>query len=210
MFANRRQAGEELAAALSAYRGRGDVIVVALPRGGVVLGRIVADALGAQLDIVVPRKIGAPGNEEYAIGAITETGEAVWNEAERARVGDEYVKQIVAEEQAEARRRLDVYRQDMPARNVKDKVVILVDDGVATGYTMRAAIKTLRKEEAKEIIAAVPVAPRDSVEQLREEADEVVVLDTPGMFWAIGAHYQEFEQTSDAEVVKLLLQHAKS
>ena len=203
MFQDRRQAGEELAKVLEEYKGRADVIVIALPRGGVVLGRIIADALGAPLDIVVPRKIGAPGNEEYAIGAITETGEAVWNEAERARVAGDYAERVVAEEQAEAKRRLDVYRKDMPARDVKGKIVILVDDGAATGYTMRAAIQTMRKEGARKIVAAVPVAPKDTAEELKAEADEVVVLDTPRMFWAIGAHYDTFNQVNDDTVISL-------
>lgn len=204
MFADRREAGEELAEALREYQGRKDIMVVALPRGGVVVGRIVANALDVPLDIVVPRKIGFPGQEEYAIGAITETGEAVWNKAERARVSDEYVKQAMQQEQAEARRRLNAYRAGRQARDVKGKVVILVDDGIATGYTMRAAIATLRTEQPMKIVLAVPLAPPETIEEFRGEVDEVIVLQQPRFFGAIGAHYQEFEQVDDETVVQLL------
>ncbi|MEK7557266.1 MAG: phosphoribosyltransferase family protein [Patescibacteria group bacterium] len=205
MFQDRQQAGEELAKALVAYRGQPGVVVIALPRGGVVVGNVVARALSAPLDIVVPRKIGFPGHEEYAIGAITETGEAVWNEAERARVSDEYVKEAMTHEQAEAKRRLNVYRSGRQARDVEGTIVILVDDGIATGYTMRAAIKTLRTEAPQKIVVAVPLAPPETVEQLRAEVDEVIALQQPRFFGAIGVHYQEFGQVDDETVIQALL-----
>jgi len=203
-FRDREDAGRRLAAALSAYRRKPDVVVVALPRGGVVLGRIVADALAAPLDLVVPRKIGAPNNEEYAIGAITEEGDAVWNEAERALAGDDYLKGEVAKQQAEAKRRLGLYRAGLPPRDLKDKTVVIVDDGVATGHTLRAAIKTVNAAAPARVVAAVPVAPGDSAARLRSEVDEMVVLETPLLFGAIGSFYDEFGQVGDEEVVKLM------
>ncbi len=203
-FQDRQDAARRLAEKLKEYRGRPDVTVIALPRGGVVLGRVVADFLDAPLDLVVPRKIGAPGNEEYAIGAITEEGDAVWNEAERAGAGESYVAQEVAKQSAEARRRLALYRAGLPPRQLRGRTVIIVDDGVATGHTLRAAIKTVRAAAPARIVAAVPVAPLDSAEKLRGEVDELVILETPQVFWAIGAFYDEFGQVEDEEVIRLM------
>ncbi len=204
MFIDRDDAGRQLAEKLKKYGGRKDVVVVALPRGGVVLGRVVADALKAPLDIVVPRKIGAPGNEEYAIGALTEAGHAVWNEQERALAGDAYIERTVEAELAEARRRLDLYRSGLPPRDLKDRTVIIVDDGIATGYTIRAAIETVRSEGPARVVAAVPVAPPDSAEAVAKLVDEAVILETPALFWAIGSFYDEFGQVDDDTVIKLM------
>jgi predicted phosphoribosyltransferase len=204
VFKDREEAGRKLAAALKAYAGRPDVLVAALPRGGVVLGRVVADALKVPLDLVVPRKIGAPGHEEYAIGAIAESGEAVWNEAKRRNFDPRDLTAIVEREKVEARRRLGTYRQGLPPRDFRDKTVLLVDDGVATGYTMRAAIRSAREEGPKRIVAAVPVCPEDSLSILKKEADEAVVLHVPILFFAIGAFYGEFPQVSDEEVLRLM------
>lgn len=203
-FQDRQDAARRLAEKLKAFSGRADVVVIALPRGGVVLGRIVADALAVPLDLVVPRKIGAPGNKEYAIGAITEEGDAVWNESERVQAGESYLKKEVAKQQAEARRRLDLYRAGLPPRRLNGKTVIIVDDGVATGFTLLAAVRTVRAAGPAKIVAAVPVAPRDSAERLKSEVDELVVLETPRLFWAIGAFYDEFGQVEDEEVIKLM------
>jgi predicted phosphoribosyltransferase len=203
-FADREDAGRQLAEALASHRRTKNVVIVALPRGGVVLGRVVADFLGAPLDLVVPRKIGASGNEEFAIGAITEEGDAVWNEAERAMADPDYLEQEVKKQQAEARRRLGLYRAGLPPRDLKDKTVIIVDDGIATGYTMRAAVNTVKAAGAARVVVAVPVAPPDSAEALRVAVDEVVVLETPRLFWAIGAFYGEFGQVDDETVVKLM------
>ncbi len=203
-FKDRRDAARLLAEKLEDYRGRPDVTVVALPRGGVVLGRVVADFLGAPLDLVVPRKIGAPGNAEYAIGAITEEGDAVWNESERAGTGEDYLEKEVARPRAEARRRLGLYRAGLPPRQLTGRTVIIVDDGVATGHTLRAAIKTVRAASPARIVAAVPVAPRDSAASLRGEVDELVILETPQVFWAIGSFYEEFGQVEDEEVIRLM------
>lgn len=203
-FKDREQAGRLLAEALAAYRGKSDVIVAALPRGGVVLGRIVADSLGAPLDIVVPRKIAAPENDEYAVGAITETGDVVWNPDERSRLSDAYVREATKREKAEAKRRLGLYRQALRPRSFKNKTVLLVDDGVATGYTIKAALKTVRAMKPKSVIVAVPVAPAGTEEDLRAEADDVIVLFLPALFGAIGAFYDSFPQVDDDTVIRLL------
>lgn len=203
-FKNRGEAGQRLADKLLAYKDNPDVVVIALPRGGVVLGRVIADALHAPLDIVVPRKIGAPDNEEYAIGALTEDGEVVWSEAEKERYGEESLAIIVKKERKEAQRRLSLYRKNLPPRIFKDKIIILVDDGVATGYTIRSAIKTIRNESPQKIAAALPGGPQDTITALRNEVDEVVVLKVPQFFSAVGQLYQEFSQISDEEVIGLL------
>jgi len=204
LFKNREDAANKLAAVLKKYKRQKDIIIVALPRGGVVLGRIVAETLGAPLDLVVPRKIGSEYNAEYAIGAITETGEAVWNEGERRAADPEYLKKIIRTECAESARRLKVYRKGLPARILEDKIVIIVDDGIATGLTMRAAVKSVRAANPKKIIVAVPVAPPDAVAELGKAADEVMVLDQPESLGAIGQFYEEFPQVEDGEVIKLM------
>ncbi len=208
-FKDREDAGRRLAEKLRQYAGRKGVVVVALPRGGVVLGRIVADALKAPLDIVVPRKIGAPGNEEYAIGALTESGHAVWNEQERAAAGEAYVGKAVEKQLAEARRRLDLYRAGLPPRDLAGRTVIIVDDGIATGYTNRAAIATVRSEKPARVIAAVPVSPPDSAAVVERLVDEAVILEKPALFWAIGSFYDEFGQVDDETVIKLMRSGAK-
>lgn len=203
MFRNREEAGKRLAEALRAYKNAPNAIVLALPRGGVVVGYEVARALGLPLDIVVPRKIGAPGNPEYAIGAITETGNAIMNEREVRQVDQEWLARTMEEEKQEAQRRLTTYRKGPPP-NVAAKTVIVVDDGIATGYTMRAAVASVKARKPAKVIVAVPHGAADSIEQIRREVNEVVVLNIPPMYWAVGAQYEEFPQTSDEEVIELL------
>ncbi|MEA3249917.1 MAG: phosphoribosyltransferase family protein [Patescibacteria group bacterium] len=203
-FVDRSEAGEKLADSLEEYRGVEDGVVISLPRGGVVLGRIVADRLGLPLDIVVPRKIGAPSNPEYAIGAITEMGDIVWNEAERSVHDPKSLEEIVEKEKVEANRRMNAYRKGLPERVMRDRIVIIVDDGIATGFTMMAAIKTVRAAGPKRIVVAVPVASSDSVKTIENLVDELIVLETPTMFWAVGAHYSDFGEVNDDEVVELL------
>ncbi len=207
IFKNRQSAGEKLAEALAQYKSAKDAIILALPRGGVVVGHEVAKRLGLPLDIVVPRKIGAPGNPEYAIGAITEAGEGVFNEEETRRVDQGWLKNEIAKEKAEAERRLKTYRGDKPYPELTGKIIIIVDDGVATGYTMRAAIKSVRVKNPKKIVVAVPHGAADSLTELRKEADEVIALEEPEWYGAVGAFYQEFGQTSDEEVIALLQNH---
>lgn len=202
-FKSRQEAGEKLIEKLVAYKNDKNAMILTLPRGGVVLGKIVADALKLPLDLVVPRKIGAQYNQEYAIGAVTENGDAVWNEDERSKADPSYLDSETRKQVAEAKRRLDVYRQSRPPRDVRGKTVILVDDGIATGYTIRAAIKTVRAEGAKKIVIAVPVAPTETIAALAHETDEIIVLYAPALFFAIGGFYGDFPQVDDQTVIDL-------
>jgi putative phosphoribosyl transferase len=206
IFKDRIDAGQKLAEALEKYKNAKDTVILALPRGGVVTGFEVAKELNLPLDIVVPRKIGAPGNPEFAIGAITETGEGIFDEETIKTYGisKDYIENETKKEKAEAERRLKLYRGERPCLVLKDKTVILLDDGLATGLTMRAAIKTVKTHEPKKIIVAFPVGASDSIEILKREADEVVYLDAPFFFGAVGAFYEEFGQTTDEEVIELL------
>lgn len=204
IFRDREDAARQMVTPLEPFRAAPNTIILALPRGGVVLGRILADALQLPLDIVVPRKIPAPENEEYAIGAITETGEPIWNTTEHARISDEYAKRVILEEQTEAKRRLALYRPKGEPRNLLGKTVLVIDDGIATGLTMRAAIATIRQEGAARIIIAVPVCPPDTKMILQKDVDECIVLDTPEYFGAIGNFYERFPQVEDETVIKLL------
>lgn len=206
MFRDRKDAGLQLAKKLLAYAGDPEGIVIALPRGGVVLGAIIANELHLPLDIISPRKIGAPFNPELAIGAITETGEGIFNEdlIRDFGISEEYVKATVEKEKKVAMHRLKEYRREMPARNLKGKTVLIVDDGIATGSTMFAAIKTVKNEGAAKIIVAVPVSPVDTYEKLENQVTKVVALATPTPFFAVGQFYDFFDQTSDEEVISLL------
>ncbi len=202
-FIDRQDAAEKLAAELKKQKVDFDV-VLALPRGGVVLGMVIAHAFKKPFDLAIPRKIGAPDNEEYAIGAVTEEGSDVWNEAERKRVDPSWLKQAVAQQRAEAKRRRETYLQDRPRVPLSGKNVLIVDDGVATSLTMRAAIADVKRSNPKRVIVAVPVAPPDSVRRLQKDADEVIVLSTPAIFFSIGNFYGTFEQVEDAEVVEMM------
>jgi len=202
-FQDRADAGIQLAEKLSKYKGKKDVIIIGLPRGGVVTAAVVAEELKLPLDIIVPRKIGHPNNPEFAIGAIAEDGEAVMNEGNYD-IPQNVIDQIIAEEQKEAARRLKAYRGKRAALKLKGKTAILVDDGIATGATMRAAIASARSKQAKKIVVAVPVTARDSKSVIGREADEFVAVDVPLFFGAVGAFYEEFGQTEDEEVVEIL------
>ncbi|MBI2484109.1 phosphoribosyltransferase [Candidatus Uhrbacteria bacterium] len=205
-FQDRRDAGKKLSEALKTYQDKPDTIVVALPRGGVVLGRIVADELRVPLDIVVPRKIGYPGNEEYAIGALTETGDIIWNEEERARADKTDLEKIVEREKKEAQRRLTEYRTGMPHRNFTGKTLIVVDDGIATGMTMFAAVRSARTLGAAHIVVAIPGGPADTIAILKndKDIDKIIVLEIPSLFFAVGGLYQTFDQVEDADVITLM------
>lgn len=206
IFHDRAAAAKELAAALVKYKGAQNTIVVALPRGGVVLGRVIADVLELPLDIVVPRKIGHPGNEEYAIGAITETGDAIWNEEEYSRIDKRDLARSIEKEQREAKRRLTLYRAGLGQRDFTGKTVLVVDDGIATGLTMFAAIKTLKTLGASDIIAAVPGGPEDTIKKLKKDktVTAVIVLEIPDSFVAVGQLYEKFDQVEDDEVITLM------
>lgn len=204
-FTDRAEAGRALAALLIAYAHREDVVVLGLPRGGVPVAYEVAAALHAPLDVIVVRKLGAPGQPEFAVGAIASGGVSILNEDEAALVADSpYLRAEIAREHKELMRREALYRNERLPLSLKDRTVILVDDGAATGATMRAAVRAARKLAAHRIIVAVPVAPAQSLEALRAEADEVVCIVAPAFFRSVGEWYREFEQTSDTEVSMLL------
>jgi len=205
-FQNRRQAGRLLAAKLACYADRPDVIVFALPRGGVPVGYEVARALNAPLDVFLVRKLGVPGQEEFAMGAIASGGVRVLNEqaVNTLRIPNSVIERVTAGEQQELSRRERLYRGDRPSADVHGKTVILVDDGLATGSTMHAAVKALRQKQAGRIVVAVPVAAGETCESLRAEADDVVCAATPEPFYAVGLWYDDFSQTTDVEVHDLL------
>lgn len=208
-FRDRKDAGDKLAEALAKHHGE-DVLVYALPRGGVVVGARIAEKLGAQIDLVIVRKIGHPWSPEYAIGATSESGRTIFNETERAVIDKEQLKRLMAEERAEARRRREVYLKDRPPLSAFGKTAIVVDDGVATGLTLLCAIEEIRAQKPKKLIVAVPVAPEDTAARIREKADEFVALDVPRHFLgAVGAYYDDFRQTQDEEVIALLEENRK-
>jgi predicted phosphoribosyltransferase len=204
MFRDRTDAGKKLGEALIGYRGQ-PVVVYALPRGGVVLGVEVARALEAPLDLIVVRKIGHPVQPEYAIGAIAEDGYVVSNPDEVTALDQTWFRRTTASELKEAQRRRRLFLQGRGPVSVKEKTAIIVDDGLATGLTMLAAIHEIRQRGPKRVIVAVPVAAAGTVRKLRPEVDDLIALYIPeGWFGAIGAFYQYFDQVSDEEVVRLM------
>jgi len=205
-FRNRTEAGRVLAQELMAYANRDDVIVLALPRGGVPVAFEVARALHAPLDVFVVRKLGVPGHEELAMGAIASGGVLVIEPSvvEDLSIPMEVVLDVAAREEQERLRREREYRGDRPAPDARGRTVILVDDGLATGSTMRAAVAALRKLQPAKIVVAVPVAVRSTCEELAEEVDEVVCARTPEPFYGVGEWYADFSQTTDEEVRELL------
>lgn len=205
-FKNRREAGQRLALQLERYTGRTDLIVLALPRGGVPVAYEIAQSLRAPLDVLVVRKLGVPGHEELAMGAIAGGGIRVLHDAVIRAIGlpSAVVDQVTRDEERELLRREAAYRGSRPALPVEDRVVILVDDGLATGSTMRAAIAAIRQRRPARIIVAVPVAPPETCEELRDEADEVYCAVIPAVFFGVGQWYEDFSQTTDEEVRSLL------
>lgn len=206
IFVDRAAAGRTLAAALVAYRDRPEVIVLGLPRGGVPVAFETASALRAPLDVFMVRKVGVPGHEELAMGAIASGGAQVRNEVvvQELGISAEQFAQAAAREQVELARREARYRDGRPAPPLHGRTVILIDDGLATGSTMRAAVLAVRQEQPARIVVAVPVAPADTCAALRMVADEVVCLRTPAEFIAVGFWYDDFSQTTDEEVRDLL------
>ena len=205
-FANRREAGWRLATRLNQYTNRPDVVVLALPRGGVPVGFEVAKALNVPLDVVVVRKLGVPGHEELAMGAIASGGTRVINKelVQMLKLRESVVDQVADREEQELLRRERAYRADRPPLHVEGKTVILVDDGIATGATMRAAVDALRDLHAGWIIVAAPVIAPDSFTALRGHADDIVAVIAPEEFRGVGQWYEDFSQTTDEEVRELL------
>jgi predicted phosphoribosyltransferase len=204
-FADRREAGAELAARLRHLDGE-DVVVLALPRGGVPVGYEVARALDAPLDIFLVRKLGLPGHRELAMGAIASGGIRVLNDdvVRWYSVPDRVIDEVAREEQAELERRERAYRKTRPPVDLKDRVVVLVDDGLATGSTMRAAVEAVRQRQPARVVVAVPVGSPDTCREFASIADEVVCARTPEPFSAVGQWYRDFSQTTDDEVQQLL------
>jgi predicted phosphoribosyltransferase len=203
-FPDRRVAGQRLAESLRDLAGERPVIL-GIPRGGVVVAAVVADRLGAPLDVVIPRKLGAPGNPELGLGAVAEGVQVLDDRLVRALgVDDAYLKEEIAAQQEEIRRRGEAYRGGRPEVDLAGTTAVVVDDGVATGGTAVAALRWARRRGARKVVLAVPVAPTEAVAMLRREADDVRVLLTPEPFYAVGQWYDAFPQVSDEEVVELL------
>lgn len=212
-YVDRAEAGKVLSEAvkrdLGAKLGSGRPLVLAIPRGGVPIGRDVAAALDAELDLVVPRKLGAEGNPEYAIGAVMQDGTLYLNPEALTMTGSsrEYIEAEKGRQMKEAARRLEAYRDGRREPALSGRVVIVVDDGIATGSTMIAALRWVRSRGARTVVAAAPVAPPDTIEALGREADRVICPLTPEPFYAIGAFYERFEQVSDEEVEEILREY---
>ena len=204
-FGDREDGGRFLAKHLGAYKGK-DALILGIPRGGGPVAAVVARALDADLDIIVARKLGAPQSPELAIGAVTANGGRYLNEDMILDLGvsAEYVESVTAEETAEAKRREERFRGDWPKASLKGRVAILVDDGLATGATMRAAVRSARLHDPAKIVVAVPVGSIEACAALRKEADEVVCPRTPVEFMAVGLYYEDFGQTQDSEVRRIL------
>ena len=211
IYKDRKDAGLQLASRLTKYKDREDVLVLALPRGGVVIGYEVAKALNCLLDIIIIRKIGFPGQSELAIGAVSETGAVVLNEdiISTYTVSKEYIEEEISRQKKEILRRITLYRSGKGIPPLDGKIIILVDDGVATGATIKAAISTLKNEKILRLVAALPVSSKDAEEEIKKTVDEWVCPETPVDFAAVGNYYQDFTQVSDEEVVELLKQKTK-
>jgi putative phosphoribosyl transferase len=209
-FRNRSEAGRLLARALERYKDQLDVLVLALPRGGVPVAYEVATNLNAPLDVFIVRKLGVPGHEELAMGAIASGGIRALNTAviKQLNIPRSAIEAVAAHEQQELERRERLYRGQKASLNIQDRTIILVDDGLATGSTMKAAVAALRQQNPRKIIVAVPTAPAETCNELQDEADEVICAVTPEPFYAVGQWYENFEQTTDAEVTELIRRDA--
>jgi len=204
-FSDRVDAGKRLASALKSFSGQ-DGIVLAIPRGGIVVAYEIAKELVLPLDVIIPHKIGAPDNPELAIGAMTEDGTIILDENLVAYLGvsRDYIREESARQKKEIERRLKTYRQNEPYPNFKGRDVIIVDDGIATGSTMKAALASVKNQGARSVTVAVPVGPPSTIKEFKKLADRVVCLYTPEYFAATGQFYDDFGQTSDEEVIQLL------
>ncbi len=206
IFQDRKDAGQQLVFKLQEYKNNPNAIVLALPRGGIILAYEIAKELKLPLDVIIAQKIGAPNFQELAIGAISEDGQTYFDAGiiSSYNVGKEYLERESAKKKKEAIRRASLYRKNLPSLNLQNKIAILVDDGIATGATMLAAIKSAKAKKAKKVIAAVPVIAFDTLQKIEKEADKVIYLDAPQYFSAVGLFYENFEQIEDDEVVELL------
>jgi predicted phosphoribosyltransferase len=209
-FQNRKEAGELLAVELSALKGKSRA-VLGIPRGGVVVAREVSRALDAALDIVLTRKLPAPHNPELAIGAVSEDGRAVLEKpiVAHLEIDEDYIEEEKERQLNEIRRRASAYRNVLPKLDLTDRIVIVTDDGVATGATMQASLLAARREKPEKLVAALPVGAADTLERLSAYCDELVALRVPPFFGAVGQFYTDFEQTSDEEVLEILMEAGK-
>lgn len=204
-FENRKDAGQRLALLLEKYRNDRP-IVLGIPRGGVIVAAEVAKSLGVFLDVLIVRKIGAPTNAEVAIGAVMPDGSAVLNKEliDKWQISEVYIEKAIADQTGEIKRRQQLYHRQERSMELTNKTIILVDDGIATGYTIEVAVRGLRQYNPQFIIIAAPVAPLEVMARLQQVADEVICLDTPEPFFAVGQFYQDFNQTTDEEVIETL------
>lgn len=205
MFVNRADAGKKLADSLEKFKDE-DVIVLAIPRGGLEIAYDTIKRFSFKWDLIIPRKIGAPQNKEFAIGSVSMDGTYFLNNdfVKMHGISQEYIEKEVWEQVEEIKRRMKDYRGKDTFPEVKDKTVIIIDDGIATGFTILAVIKAVKKQGAKRMILAVPVGPRESIEEFKEIVDEVICLDIPEEFYAVGAHYVDFKQVTDEEVFNIM------
>jgi putative phosphoribosyl transferase len=207
-FADRVQAGKALANRLREYASN-EILILGIPRGGTIVGRALKDELGGELGIVITKKIGFPGNPEYGIGAVADDGTVVLTEAGKksSQVTEEYLTAETERQKEEISRRMQSYDYELP-ESLQGKTVIVVDDGIATGMTVMAALRSLKKKNPKKLILAVPVAPSDTIAKLQSEADEIVTLSLPKLFFAVGQFYNNFDQVTDEEVIAALHEKA--
>jgi putative phosphoribosyl transferase len=212
VFQDRKEAGRKLADKLAKYTDEKEIIVLALPRGGVAIGAEIAKKIGASLDVIITRKIHFPGEPEIAIGAIAENGKVALNDpiVKRYNISQSYLDEEICRQKAEIERRLIAYRGGKKLAFIKNKTVILVDDGVATGFTIIAAINALKDEGIKKLVVAVPVSPQDTFLKLKGLVDEIICLETPEVFLAIGDFYYDFDQLTDEEVMQLIQNDKKN
>ncbi len=205
MFVDRKDAGEKLSIALAKFKDE-NPIILAIPRGGIVTAYDTIKNFGFEWDLIIPRKISSPHNKEIAIGAISLDETYLFNEKyiEMLNISQEYIKKEIFEQTEEIKRRLNKYKGNDNFPNVKNKTVIIIDDEIATGFTIQAAIKYIKKHNAKKIILAVPVAPQNTISQLEKIVDEVICLFIPYEFYAVGSYYKNFEQTTDEEVFNIV------
>jgi putative phosphoribosyl transferase len=215
VFRDRKEAGRELAEKLGAYRGDPSGLVLALPRGGVPVGYEISLALDLPLDVFITRKLGAPEDPEFAIGAVAETGSIHLNQKALGFMGgfstaSPYFTEMVRHQREEIRRRQGLYRKGRPLPDLKDRTVLLVDDGVATGATFLASVEALRHLQVRKLIAALPVGPRETFGEIGKQVDKLIALSMPEPFYAVGNHYMDFRQVGDDEVVRYLEQAASA
>lgn len=205
-FKDRKDAARQLLPLLAQYKGNKDAILLAIPRGALELGAVLRDALKLPLDIVVTKKIGAPGNEEYAIGSVAPDGSVEVNKTviDSYGIPPRYIEEEAQRLKHVIKRRYEEYRGNSTPPNLKGKIVIVVDDGIATGFTTKAAVQYIRNQKPKKIVLAVPVSARDSYEKLKPLVDEIVCLETPSDFYAVGQFYETFNQVEDEQAKKLL------